>query len=210
MASTIIHLAVANEVNKKLNRDNKKLLLGSIAPDISKLIGEKKKKSHFLPDVGIDIPNIDWFLLRYKQYLNDDFVMGYYIHLYTDYLWYKYFISDVIFDDSIIKLDGTKVKCTKYMISKYLYNDYTNLNIQLINEYNLDLKIFYEELPKIDNIIKEIPLDKLYLLVEQAGIIIENSKESKEYIINIDNVKQFINNSVELIISNINDLMSNN
>ena len=29
---------------------------------------------------------------KYKNHLNDDFVMGYFIHLYTDYLWFKYFI----------------------------------------------------------------------------------------------------------------------
>ncbi len=43
MASSIIHMAVANELNKKLNRDNKSILIGSIAPDIAKLIGEDKK-----------------------------------------------------------------------------------------------------------------------------------------------------------------------
>ena len=37
MASSIIHVAVANELNKKLNVDRNQLLIGSIAPDISKL-----------------------------------------------------------------------------------------------------------------------------------------------------------------------------
>ena len=47
MASTMIHIVVANEINKKLKRDSSKLLIGTIAPDISKNIGENKVKSHF-------------------------------------------------------------------------------------------------------------------------------------------------------------------
>ena len=61
MASSVIHLAVANEINKELNRDKTKLLIGSISPDISKLIGEAKQKSHFL-DNNDNIPNLDKFL----------------------------------------------------------------------------------------------------------------------------------------------------
>ena len=45
------------------------------------------------------------------------------------------------------------------------YNDYTNLNIKLIDKYNLDLKIFYNELPQLHNIIEEIPMDKINVIV---------------------------------------------
>ena len=34
MASSLIHICVAKEVNKFLNRDESQLLIGSIAPDI--------------------------------------------------------------------------------------------------------------------------------------------------------------------------------
>ena len=58
MASAVIHLCIAKEVNKYLNMNLNELLLGSIAPDISKLIGESKEKSHFL-DKKIDVIEID-------------------------------------------------------------------------------------------------------------------------------------------------------
>jgi len=80
MASSIIHIAVANEINKKINKDKAKILIGSIAPDISKHIGEKKINSHFLDDELIDIPNMKKFLSKYKKYLKKDFVLGYYNH----------------------------------------------------------------------------------------------------------------------------------
>lgn len=206
MASAVIHLAVANEINKKLNRDKNQLLIGAIAPDISKFIGEDKTKSHFLKELDIDIPDIESFLNKYKNSLTDDFVMGYFIHLYTDYLWFKYFVTEFYDKPMITKLDGTVVKCSGNMLSLYVYNDYTNLNIKLIDRYNMDLKIFYNQLPKLSNIIEEIPMDKMELLLSQMGIIIENSKEKKDYIFNIENVEKFIATSVELILGKITEL----
>ena len=206
MASAVIHLAVANEINKELNRDKSQLLIGAIAPDISKFIGEDKTKSHFLKELGSNIPDIESFLNKYKNSLTDDFVMGYFIHLYTDSLWFKYFVTEFYDKPMITKLDGTVVKCSGNMLSLYVYNDYTNLNIKLIDRYNMDLKIFYNQLPKLSNIIEEIPMDKMGLLLSQMGIIIENSKEKKDYIFNIENVEKFITTSVELILGKITEL----
>lgn len=204
MASTMIHIVVANELNKKLKKDTSKLLIGTIAPDISKNIGENKVKSHFLDNKDTDIPNLEKFLNKYSKYLDDDFVLGYYIHLLTDYLWFKYFMTEISDKNIITKLDGRKVKCTGKMFMKYIYNDYTNLNIKLIDEYNLDLKIFFNELPKFNNIIEEIPMNKLNIIVDKAGEIIENTKEHKDMVFNLDNIKKFISTSVMLIEADLN------
>lgn len=58
MASAVIHMAVAHEINKVINHDNDKLLIGSIAPDISKYIGESKIRSHFSEQNDTNIPNM--------------------------------------------------------------------------------------------------------------------------------------------------------
>ena len=76
--------------------------------------------------------------------------------------------------DYIRLLSGDKINCSKEKISKLIYNDYTNLNISLIEEYDLDLSLFYEDI-EIPNIkFDEIPLNKLQIIVDQMGIIIEN------------------------------------
>ena len=110
-------------------------------------------------------------------------------------------------ENTITKLDGTVVKCVDNMLVLYIYNDYTDLNIKLIDEYDLDLKIFYQDIPDIDNIIKEIPMDKLSIIVNKTSEIIENSKTTKEMTFNLENAKRFISFSTELIISNIRELM---
>ena len=207
MASAVIHMAVASEINRFTKRDNNKYLLGSIAPDISKLVGNPRRQSHFC-DEDTDIPDMDKFLSKYKDYLNDDFVFGYFVHLYTDYLWEKYFIQDIYNEDNnmVTKIDGSKVKCYGRMLCQYIYNDYTNLNNLLIDEYEMDLGIFYNEIPELDNIIQEIPMDKLQVLIDKMSIIIENATPRKEFIFNIENVNVFIKRCVELTLAKIEEL----
>lgn len=206
MASSIIHLAVCNEVNKVLNRNKRDILIGSIAPDISKIVGETKLKSHFLDGTGNQEPLMDKFIEKYRNNLADDFVMGYYIHLYTDYLWFKYFISEISTTSMIETLDGNKIYCSSDEFVKYIYNDYTNMNVLLIDKYDLDLKIFYNESPNFEDIIEEIPMNKLQLLLDEAGLIIANSTVNKDYVFNIEQVVKFIELSTKLILSNLNEL----
>lgn len=206
MASSVIHICIANEINKVLKRDDRKLLIGTISPDISKLIGESKYYSHFLDDIDNNIPNLEKFLNKYKYYLDDDFVLGYYIHLYTDYLWFKYFINKVIKGNYIKELDGTLIKYTKKSFLYYVYNDYSNLNIQLINKYNFPLKIFYEEIPDIKNIINEIPMDKLNLIVDKVGVLIEDASNGKKYLFDIDDIVNFIDDCKVIILKELENI----
>lgn len=210
MASAVIHMVVASEINKKLKRDNDKILLGSIAPDISKHIGETKLYSHFLDETNKeDIPNIKKFLSKYGNKLDDDFVLGYFIHLYTDFLWFKYFIPEIYNKNMIRKLDGTIIKCNPTTLKMYIYNDYSNLNSELLEEYNMDVQVLYNQLPIIDDIIKEIPMDKLQIIVDQTLIIIENSKIHKDFVFDMKNIRTFINTCILLTVSKLKDFEIN-
>ena len=204
MASAIIHIAVAKEINKDLHMNEKELFLGTIAPDISKQIGESKVKSHFLPNENTDLPNFEKFLNKYKDNLNIPFIMGYYIHLFTDYLWFKYFMPEITNCNDYIKLlNGHKINCSEEEITTIIYNDYSNLNILLIEEYNIALSLFYADI-NIPNIkFDEVPLDKLQIIVDKMGTIIENSKNGYTYSFNIDNVKQFIELCTKIISTDI-------
>ena len=205
MASSIIHMAVASEINKELNRDYKSILIGSIAPDISKQIGENKTKSHFIRNEQ-NIPELNDFLYRYKSDLEDDFVLGYYIHLYTDYLWFKYFLPNFVNEDKNYIYDintREKRKVNKEDMLKYIYNDYTNINVDVIENYNLDLSIFYEQSPSFKYIIKEIPMDKIQIIIDKASIIIKNSVKNGPYIFDFDEIKSFIEFAKETILNDL-------
>lgn len=204
-----MHIAVADQLYKKIkdkiNINYYEYILGSISPDISKIINEPKEKSHFLNNNGI--PNIEKFKEKYKENITNPFTLGYFIHLYTDKLFYKdyypLFIEDKFFTSIIKCLDRTTISVRPEEKRLMLYNDYTNLNKQLIEEYNLNLDIFYNEFIIPDTTITEIPIHKLNLLIENASIIIQNITPKKEYIIDITTIKSFIDDCVEETYTNL-------
>ncbi len=201
MASAIIHLCVAKEVNKYLKMDENELLLGSIAPDIAKQIGQTKEISHFLDYTNEDdIPNIDRFLKKYRDSLNNPFDMGYFIHLLTDKYWFRDYVYQYI--ERYTK-NNTKKKITYTAIRDVIYNDYTNINTDLIDKYTLPLKIFYNEFTRPVSNITEIPVDKLDILIEKMGLIIAESKEEKTFMFDTTDIEIFITNSVKYIIKDI-------
>ena len=164
MASAIIHLCIAKEVNKYLKMNEYDLLLGSIAPDISKQIGETKEISHFLDHSNEDdIPNIDRFLAKYRNDLHNPFTMGYFIHLLTDKYWFRDYVYQFI---ERYTRENVKKQLTYTAIRDLIYNDYTNLNTDLIDKYMLPLDIFSEEFREPTTAIREIPVDKLDILVD--------------------------------------------
>jgi len=208
MASSVIHMCVAKKINETLKiKDENMLLLGSIAPDISKHLGESKTRSHFFDDNE----NVDMnrFLEKYKNKLNHPFMLEYYIHLYTDYLWEKYFLSDIIQNNAIKLLNGETVPQNKETYKKLIYSDYTNLNIILLDEYQLDLSLFYNEAIVPDVEMDEIPVDRLYKLLDYTGVIIANTKKEKAYTFSLENIKPFIETSSHLILAEILELVSN-
>lgn len=207
MASALIHLAIAKNLLKDLNIKNQKdFFLGSIAPDLSKQIGLNRIDSHFLIHTQEDVPNINIFINKYRDFKNNAFDLGYFVHLYTDKLWFHGFLDNFICNNSIKLLDGTIIQTTKDEMRNMIYSDYTNMNIQIIENYDLDLSLFYEEFQIPKTTINEIPIDKLDILINQMGILIENSKEEKSYTIDINLVNSFIETACKEILQKLKAL----
>ena len=205
MASTIIHLAVAKKMEDQLNLKRKNdFYLGVIAPDLSKQIGKSKQISHLLINTKDNVPNMELFEYRHKDFRDFDFDLGYFVHLYTDKLWFENFINKINNSEYIKLLDGSIVKTSSKEMENMIYSDYTNINKQLIDEYNLDLKIFYEEYKIPESHINEIPLNKLDILINKMGLLIENSNEAKPYTFDLKPVKEFIDEAAEIILKEIN------
>ena len=193
MASTIIHIAVAKKVLEEFKPSNQKdYYLGAIAPDISKQLGESRLKSHFFENQFKEIPNIKAFCQKYPNYKTNSFNLGYFVHLYTDKIWEEDFIHKIKEKKTITFDNGTTISTEGDVFFKMLYTDYTNLNIQIIDKYDLDLSLFYEDFIVPDTNIEEIPVEKLDILLNKISILIENSKGEKSYLIDISEVEEFI------------------
>lgn len=193
MASVIVHLAIAKKVLEHINvEDQRDYYLGSIAPDIAKQIGQTKNVSHFIFNTKENVPNIDLFIEKYPDFKHNSFDLGYFTHLYADNIWFDKFLPSRIGSNSLKLLDGTIIASTPEEITKLLYEDYTNLNISVIEDYDLDLSLFYEDFKIPNTTLNEIPIDKLNILIDQMGIIIENSKQEKTYTIDMLDINIFI------------------
>ena len=93
--------------------------------------------------------------------------------------------------------------CSKEQMTSMIYSDYTNVNIQIIENHNMDLSLFYEEFKRPKTIITEIPIDKLDILINKMGIIIENSKQERGYTFDIYPVEDFIKEATEKLIEEL-------
>ena len=139
------------------------------------------------------------FLEKYKKDLKSDFTLGYFIHLYTDKLWFDHFMDNFTINSTIRLMDGTFLKCNDEEIVSIIYSDYANINIALIDYYELDLSLFYEEFNKPVTKIDEIPVDKLDILVDKMGIIVANSKLEKKYVFDMEDINKFIDDATNRI-----------
>ena len=205
MASTIIHLAIAKKVKEKMFVKNENdYFLGAIAPDISKQIGKTKNESHFLINTKQDVPNISIFTKKYPNFKYNSFDLGYFTHLYADKIWFEEFIPNLTYNSSIKLLDGTILKVNSpEEITNMIYSDYTNININVIEKYDLDLSLFYNEFKVPKTTIEEIPIQYLDILINKMGIIIENSKQEKSYSFDIYSIEDYIEKTAQLIIKEL-------
>lgn len=205
MASAIIHLAIAKKLKEKMFIKNEyDYLLGAIAPDIAKQVGKTKLKSHFLINNFTDVPNLNIFTKKYPDFKYNSFDLGYFSHLYADKVWFEEFLPNLVYNSSIKLLDGTIIQ-TKNIeeINNMIYSDYTNININTIENYDLDLSIFYEEFKEPKTKVEEIPIDKLDILINKMSIIIENSKSEKSYMFDMYSIDKFIEKTVDLILKEL-------
>lgn len=204
MASVLIHMAVAKRVNKRLNRNEKNLLLGTIAPDIGKDLNIPREISHFTGGSEVT-PNLDLFYNKYKNDLTADYELGYFIHLIVDVLWFEEFLKNYRDQNNFILKNGEKIYISEEEYCKLLYNDYTNLNSQLLDYYDMDLSLFYDEYEFPKNKIEEIPYNELRGLVDKMGLICSDDRTSKEYALSIENIVHFIEYSAIYVIDKLKE-----
>ena len=162
MPGFTIHLAVGKryiEKHKNKIKNENDFMKGTIAPDLDKefsQIEKNKSKSHY-GKWGQDnlITNIDEFLADKNIDINNDYWKGYFIHLLTDFYFYK---KDFKFEhEQTIKNND------------YFYYDYDCLNKILREKYNID-KYEIESIKKYMYVIEGKPK---YLKIEKVINFIE-------------------------------------
>ena len=123
MASFVIHLAIAKEylIKNNNNENIEEFKEGSIAPDLA----NDKSISHY----GFRSANPNLYDYLKKNNVKNSYDRGYFMHLFTDLLFYHYFIH----------IDELKSKLGPITWKKFLYNDYDIVNSKVIAKYKLDV-----------------------------------------------------------------------
>lgn len=151
MPSWNIHLAIANDINKKLKLDKNSFYLGNTLPDVDYGMNTIRKETHFYnfkcPNFPKEIlPNINDFLKKYKNKLNNPLIMGMYVHLLTDYYFNNEIFSNYWVQDTNGNVLGAKLLNGKITTE---LKEYKHYDLELYGKYLFNNIVI--ELPKFDN-----------------------------------------------------------
>lgn len=139
MPSIAGHMVVAKLVAEKLKISDPEFIRGNLLPDII----EKEDSHHKIKGKYFLVPDLNYF--KYNLDLNNNLNLGYYVHLLLD----KYFLEDFILEN-ISNLDVFE--------NKIIYNEYSQINYQLVKKFKLDVEYLKKILKKFE---VSINLDKL-------------------------------------------------
>ena len=125
---------------------------GNLLPDAV----TQKKESHFRDplyhDYFIEWPHLNFFLHKYASLLDKPVCLGYYLHLYIDKMFFKYYLPQVVeyydvnnaivqlrenVDHVLLKKSGEEIPLETYLSEEYYYGDYTRMNTYLMEHFHL-------------------------------------------------------------------------
>ncbi len=159
MPGYVMHLVESRLILERLGKTedtdwSKAFLLGSLLPDTR--LKEEKAISHFwnekcLKDIA-KAPDLELFLKKYGNRLDEPLIFGYYLHLYLDVCYVRdYWPGNLAFKNSrgeaetekaaiayvVIRKDGKKVSLEDFFTREYYYGDYTLSNGWFIHRYHI-------------------------------------------------------------------------
>ena len=156
MPNVMIHEEVGYYLSKKLNKNSYNYFLGIIAPDAPNTYGFGKKEDRWLAhqrkkDYYEWRKSLKDFYDKEKNNYDEDFLLGYYIHILTDIIYDDYLYLKV--KDEILKDAIDKDKYHEIMrddMDKYYFKE-----IEIIKDILSKENITYE----INGISKELMLE---------------------------------------------------
>ena len=156
MAGYVIHLAIGEEYIRRYKDDIKnkeEFLKGITDPDRT----NDNKKAHYGEKDSIE--SLKNYISIHDKELEKDYIKGYFLHLFTDYIFYG-----------------------KYFARGHYYDDYDRTNKLIIEKYNVKVP---KELEKFAKFADEEPEHlKYHLIYEIIELSIKNSiKENIEKIL---------------------------
>ena len=158
-----IHLEVGKRLNKYLNYKNdeyQEFLLGNLLPDINNAYIVKDIKirvghsiTHF--DKGKDFRHHLAFFNKYQNKILEPMYLGYYIHLYTDYIFNKNFY-EMVEQRKLDYIEKEQLRLLKQHDFKVLDNKYINNNLEINNVSLMTKRITIHEVDLCENDLENV------------------------------------------------------
>lgn len=150
MGSIIMHLYISEQIKKKYNFSDE-FLVGSILPDVKKLNGENRDKTHYLVERKKDrtvfrLPEEDEYIHESKCENNKMIKYGYIAHLIQDKVWFRDYMpvfgEEIGLDSNgdelyVYSKDEKKIIRTKQEFLSDVYGDYSVWNTRLKEKFGL-------------------------------------------------------------------------
>ncbi|MEG2712529.1 MAG: zinc dependent phospholipase C family protein [Clostridia bacterium] len=167
--------------NKIVSNENI-FLTGCLAPDIARTDKKPKAVTHFRDKSPnfYTVPDLNRFISKYADRLDEDFVLGYLCHLYADKVFSNIFLPktaptlDVNLEPTLLFSDSVYIKnmkdCSIYKVTDYtsdtgLYADYSKLSDDVGKFFNVP---FTYEYSTEDPNMEEIDSSKLLKIQEEC------------------------------------------
>lgn len=200
MPSWGIHLATATRICEKIDMDKDSFLIGNLLPDINNGYLIKNvtcirpyDETHYSKITNINgqeeiLPNLELFYNENKENLKDSIVLGYFVHLLTDYSWNKsaYLNHGVLNDkkERIGMIKNTKeiFYCDREKGRILKTNDFNIYSHMLYKRGKINLPNIKEEMLNEINKIKTVELYKQDLKILEEYLKDEKSQKEKEKI----------------------------
>lgn len=193
MASSMIHLAIVQEMRKEVSfRDINRLFLGVILPD-GTVAGNSHLKKKICENTRYTY-DLEFFRDRYGKYMEkDDLYLGYYLHLIQDMLYRRFMYGEHGWNSSV---PGNVEK---------LYRDYEILNEYVSKKYGLS----QEMIQKLD--LTEEPLAQLAEfdvkdLIKEVRREFTQRKEEKLFILTRQMANEYIVRATEFCVEELKAL----
>lgn len=181
MPTWAIHLATAKKVSEKIDTNKNIFTFGNILPDIPNEYVVKEithhvshARTHFETDVLVvehiekryDLRN---FVKKYQSKFSNPLILGYYVHLLTDYFWNdKTYGEHGIYDEEknrigLILNNGERILCSTERARQIKTQDFRIFS-KYIYDHHLADKLEYQE--EIKEYLKEID----WITLEESDI----------------------------------------
>lgn len=158
-----IHLEVGKRLNKYLNysgSEYQEFLLGNLLPDINNayIVKDIKKRlghsiTHF--DKDEDFRHHLAFFNKYQDKILEPMYLGYYVHLYTDYLFNKKFY-EMVEQRKLNYIEKDTLRILKQHDFKVLDNKYLSNTLDIDNISLITKKITIEEVDLCKNDLENV------------------------------------------------------